>query len=330
MRGSRGRGAPLSRKVVAVAPASSANLGPGFDVFAVALERPLDRLTLSAEKSSKTEALLTVRGVSDVSVSVEKNAASHVALAIARERGIHTLLKMELRKGIPVGVGLGSSAASSVAAALAVDELFDLGMSQSELLGYAALGEKLSSGAAHYDNISASLVGGFTVAINDDDDDKDDRPRIINYSPPRSLKLCLATPVVALPKRKTEFARSLLPSVTKLSDAVHNLSMASAIVSGFARGDVELIGYGMQDEIVEPARAGMIPGFQEVRKAAIQRGATGVCISGAGPTVLAVTDSRRKSPTDILKAMLSAFGDAGVNATGFITRVGTGARVVSS
>ncbi len=328
MRSSSGRGAPLSRKVVAVAPASSANLGPGFDVFAVALERPLDRLTLSAEKSSKTEALLTVRGVCDVSVSLEKNAASHVALAIARERGIHTLLKMELNKGIPVGIGLGSSAASSVAAALAVDELFDLGMSQSELLGYAALGEKLSSGAAHYDNISASLVGGFTVAINDDDDD--DRPRIISFAPPRSLRLCLATPVVALPKRKTEFARSLLPSMTKLSDAVHNLSMASAIVSGFARGDVELIGYGMQDEIVEPARAGMIPGFQDVRKAAIQKGATGVCISGAGPTVLAVTDSRRKSPTDILRAMLSAFGDAGVNATGFITKVGTGARVVSS
>jgi homoserine kinase len=324
MNSSSGGKTQSSRKVVVVAPASSANLGPGFDVFAIALERPLDRLTLSVEKSSRTEAFLTLRGVSDVSVSVEKNAASYVALSIARERGIHTLLRIELKKGIPVGVGLGSSAASSVAAALAVNELFELGMSQSELLRYASLGEKLSSGVAHYDNVAASLVGGFSVAVNGD------RPRIISYSPPRSLKLCFATPVVTLPERKTEFARSLLPSVTKLSDVVHNLSMASAIVSGFARGDVELIGYGMHDDIVEPARARMIPGFQDVRRAAIRGGATGVCISGAGPTVLAVTDSRRTSPPSVLKAMLSAFRDAGVKATGFITKVGRGARVVSS
>ncbi len=324
MRNSRVRGTRPGRGVVAVAPASSANLGPGFDVFAVALERPLDRLTLSAEKSSKTEALLTVRGVSGVSVRAEENAASYVALTMARDRGIRTLLRIELKKGIPVGVGLGSSAASSVAAALAVGELFELGLSQTELLRYAALGERISSGTAHYDNVAASLVGGFSVAINDGD-----RPHVISYSPPRALKLCLATPVVALPKRKTEFARSLLPSVTKLSAAVHNLSMASAIVSGFARGDVELIGYGMRDEIVEPARAGMIPGFYEVRRAAIQSGASGVCISGAGPTLLAVADSLKTSPPTILRAMISAFGRAGVEATGFITKVGVGARVVS-
>ena len=86
----------------------------------------------------------------------------------------------------------------------------------------------------------------------------------------------------------------------------------------------------MRDEIVEPARAVMIPGFREVRRAAVQSGASGVCISGAGPTVLAVADSRRTSPPSILKAMLNAFGDAGVKATGFVTRVGEGARVVSS
>src|SRR5438445_11098726 len=270
MRNSRGRGTRPGRRVVACAPASSANLGPGFDVFAVALERPLDRLTLSAEKSSKTEALLTVRGVSGVSVRAEENAASYVALSIARDCGIRTLLRIELNKGIPVGVGLGSSAASSVAAALAVDELFELELSQTELLRYAALGERLSSGTAHYDNVAASLVGGFSVAIHDDGNP----PRIISYPAPRALKLCLATPVVALPERKTEFARSLLPSVTKLSAAVRNLSMASAILSGFARGDVELIGYCMRDAIVEPARAVMMPGFREVRRTAGQCGAS--------------------------------------------------------
>src|SRR5438445_7400421 len=197
MRNSRGRGTRPGRRVVACAPASSANLGPGFDVFAVALERPLDRLTLSAEKSSKTEALLTIRGDSDISLKAEENAASYVALSIARDRGIRTLLRIELKKGIPVGVGLGSSAASSVAAALAVDELFELGLSQTELLRYAALGERLSSGTAHYDYVAASLVGGFVVAIH-----YGDRPHVISNSPPRALMLCLATPDLTLPKSK--------------------------------------------------------------------------------------------------------------------------------
>src|SRR2546428_11655063 len=100
--------------------------------------------------------------------------------------------------------------------------------------------------------------------------------------------------------------------------------MAAPIVSGLARGDVELIGYGRRDEIVEPARAGMIPGFHEVRRAAIQSGASGVCISGAGPTLLAVADSLKGSPPTILKAMFSAFGYAGGEGPGVVHKDGGG------
>jgi len=312
----------MKKRIVVEAPASSANLGPGFDVFAIALARPLDRLSLTAQDSSHPKARIRVSGVSHIPTTPERNAAGFVALTIARDYDLRANLDIRLRKGIPVGIGLGSSAASSAAAALAMDRYFELGMNHTKLISYAARGEEVSAGAMHFDNVSASIVGGFVIVIPDGE------PKTIAFPPPSSLRLCLATPRVKLPERKTEFARSLLPSKVEIPKIVHNLAMASALVSGFALGDVGLIGSGMKDEIVEPARAGMFPAYDRVRRAALEKGASGVCISGAGPTVLAAADSRRISSKVVMNAMLSAFEDSGSKAIGFITSVGGGARVV--
>jgi homoserine kinase len=317
------KGVRKATRVVVEAPASSANLGPGFDVYALALKKPVDRLSLSTEHSPSLQATIKISEASKVPESAGHNTASYVALEIARDRGIKARLTLELEKGVREGVGLGSSAASAVAAAVAMDRAFGLQLDPAQLIAYAARGEEISSGTAHYDNVSASLLGGFIVVLHSV------APRAVSFPAPRSLRLCLATPSTDLPERKTEYARSVLPSVSELAKTVHNVSMASAVLSGFAKGDVGLIGEGMtNDEIVEPARSGMIPGYERVRRAALKSGASGVCISGAGPTMLAAVDSRKKSAKNVLQVMISAFEKEGVASDGFVTAAGEGAKVL--
>jgi homoserine kinase len=133
-----------------------------------------------------------------------------------------------------------------------------------------------------------------------------------------------------LPVRKTEYARSIVPRTVQLKAMVANVANASLIVSGFARGDVGLIGTGMVDRAVEEARKALIPGYEHVRRSAIQTGAAGVCISGAGPSMLAVLDEGHVAPRRVLDAMVGGFKDEGVEADGFITKAGKGAARIGS
>lgn len=304
----------MNRRVTVEAPASSANLGAGFDVFALALKKPRDRLTLVREARGIK---VSVRGAS-LPESPDRNVVGAVANAIMEEQGVRAGVSLLLGKGVPVGVGLGSSAASSVAAAVGIDSLFDLRLSQRELTGYAGVGEKLASGASHYDNVAASLVGGFVIVAGDQ--------TITRMEAPGSLSLCLVTPKVELPKEKTRYARSLLPNEAPLESVVAVVRAASMMVHGFATGSIEEVGAAMAESLVDERRAVMVPGFESVREAAVERGAAGVCISGAGPTVLAAI--RRGKASGVLAAMVKAFSKEGVESSGFITRVGEGCRIV--
>lgn len=310
------------KKVTVEAPASSANLGPGFDVFALALGRPSDRITLRAESSRKLSVRIERISGPATPTTPAKNGAGAACLALAREKGITDSIVIQISKGVPMGLGMGSSGASAAAAALAMNELFNLGMSAEELIPYAGEGEKVTSGAAHYDNVSASLLGGFVVVS------AEPKPAATRFDAPAGMSLCVVTPTVRLPKRKTEYARSLLPRTVGLKTMVSNLANASLVVSGFARGDIDMIGRGMHDEIVEEARKVMIPGYDMVKKSATEAGAAGTCISGAGPTVLAILDGKRSNARAVLKSMISTFGGVDVKASGFVTRVGRGARKI--
>jgi homoserine kinase len=167
--------------------------------------------------------------------------------------------------------------------------------------------------------VSASILGGFVVVR------VWDRPAAISYDPPKDMCLCMATPKITLPERKTEYARSVLPASIPLSLMVSTVAHASLVVSGFARGNISMIGAGMNDKVVEMARKKFIPGYDYVRKSAVDAGAAGVCISGAGPSMLAVVDSRKCRPRDVLEGMIEGFGSAGVESDGFITVPGQGA-----
>jgi len=311
------------RKVIVEAPASSANLGPGFDVFALALKFPNDRVEVKVEEESGPTRL-TLDSPKNLPADVRKNSVGVVADSIIEKHRIGGKINLRLVKGVPVAVGLGSSGASSVATAVAIDKAFNLRMTVGELIEHASAGEKLASGSRHLDNVTASLMGGFVIVPN-----RNGSPPISFKSPP-SLRLAAVTPQVSLPRRKTEYARSLLPKEIPIAHLVRNVTRASVIVAGFAKRDVRLIGQGMEDAVVEPARAKMVPGIEEVRTAAKEAGAAGICISGAGPTMVSFVDADMNDPQGVLGAMIDAFRVNGIQANGFVTSTGKGARIIES
>ncbi|MDE1852444.1 MAG: homoserine kinase [Thaumarchaeota archaeon] len=309
-------------KVVADAPASSANLGPGFDVFALALDAPRDMVAASFRPLARFSLKVEVEGDVRITSDPRRNSAGAVALSMAREYGLAGDLRLNVWKKVPTGVGLGGSGASSAAAAAAVDSLFGLRLGMGDLIRHAGAGEKAASGTPHLDNVTASLFGGFVIVPGGE------RSKPLKFDPPAGLSLAIATPEVALPARKTAYARSLLPKSVGLNGITHNILNASLMVAGFASGNIGWIGEGMHDAIVEVARKEMVPGYDRVREAALDSGASGVCISGAGPSVLAMVDGRRASAKRILASMVEGFGAEGVAASGFTTKPGRGAKVL--
>jgi homoserine kinase len=307
------------RRIVVEAPASSANLGAGFDVFSIGLRDPRDSIELLALESKKRGINLSYKN-GYVFLRPDVTAAGAVVKALAREFDIKSSVTVTVNNRIPIGVGLGSSAASSVGAAVAMNKLFSLGLTDERLLSYAVEGEFAASGARHFDNIAGSLQGGFRIVHQNP-------LTTVGFPPPSGMAIVVVTPEIKLPARKTEYARSLLPKSVELGKMTKNISLASRVVAGFAKGDVAMIGSGLEDFVVEPARKAMIPWFDEVRRSALQTGAAGVFISGAGPSMAAVVDSLKLDPRRVRMAMTECFAKHGIMAKSIVTTVGGGARV---
>ena len=227
-------------------------------------------------------------------------------------------IEIKIEKGVPAGFGMGSSAASAAAAAVAFDKLFGLKLDDNSLVEFAGSGEKASAGSIHYDNVAASVLGGFVIV-------KTDPLYVIRIEPPTNLRMCIAVPEIIVPKKKTKVSRGVIPKKVNFSNSVLNLSNATAIVAGFMKKDLELIGNSIKDVIVEPARQHMIPGFSKVKENAINAGALGVTISGAGPSVIAFA----KKSSDMKKislAMTKGFTSANTKCKTIICKPSNGAK----
>jgi len=279
----------LVSKVTIKAPSSTANLGPGFDVFGLALDAFYDTVTLTKTKNG-----IKIITDDDIPTNPEKNTAGLVVKNMMKKFKIKGGVEIKIKKGIPAGYGMGSSAASAAASAVAFDKLFGLKLDGNSLVEFAGSGEKASAGTVHYDNVAASVLGGFVIVKTNPLD-------VIRINPPTNLRMCIAVPTISVPKKKTKVSRGVIPKKIKLSDSILNLSNAAAIVAGFMKKDSEIIGNSIKDVIVEPARQHMIPGFAKVKENAIRAGALGVTISGAGPSVIAFS----KSSADLKKISLS-------------------------
>ncbi|MFW6018770.1 MAG: homoserine kinase [Halapricum sp.] len=285
------------------APATSANLGSGFDVFGVALSRPAD--VVRVERADRTTIEVTGAGSQFIPEDPKKNTVGAVAEALDAPA------RIKIDKGIRPASGLGSSAASAAAAAVALNELYDRDKTREELVPIAAKGEAVVSGDAHDDNVAPAILGGFTIATPDG---------VTQVDADVPLVACLPEIVVS-----TRDARKVVPERTSVDQLVETVGNAATLTAGMYRDDPELIGRGMEDSVVTPARAKLIDGYTEVRQAALDAGSTGVTISGAGPGVLAVC--REHDRSRVASAMLDAFDDAGIEARAYQTRIGGGATI---
>ncbi|MBA4458776.1 MAG: homoserine kinase [Nitrosopumilaceae archaeon] len=284
-------------KVSVKAPSSTANLGPGFDVFGLAVNAFYDEVTLTKTKSG-----ITIVTEDNIPTNPENNTAGLVVKNMKKKFKINSGVEIKIKKGVPAGFGMGSSAASAAATAVAFDKLFQLKLDGNSLVEYAGSGEKASAGSVHYDNVAASVLGGFVIV-------KTNPLQVTRIDPPTNLRMCVAVPKLDVPKKKTKVSRGVIPKKVKLTDSILNLSNASTIVAGFMKKDTELIGNSIKDVIVEPARKHMIPGFDKIKENALKAGALGVTISGAGPSVIAFS----KSSADLKKisqAMTRGFASA--------------------
>ncbi len=280
----------MASKITVVAPSSTANLGPGFDVFGLAINAFYDEITLT-KKKTKGVSIITK---DDIPTNPNKNTAGLVVKYMIKKFKTKDGIEIKIKKNIPPGYGMGSSAASAAAAAVAFDKLYQLRLDGNSLVEFAGIGEKASAGSIHYDNVAASVLGGFVIV-------KTNPLEIIKIEPPTTLRMCIAVPKLKVPKKKTKVSRSVIPRKISFRDSITNLSNATAIVAGFMNKDPELIGKSIRDVIVEPARQHMIPGFARVKENALKAGAFGVTISGAGPSVIAFS----KSSGDLKKISLA-------------------------
>ncbi len=286
------------------APATSANLGSGFDVFGVALSHPADIVRVS--KADRTTIDIIGAGSQYIPEDPDKNTVGAVAEALDAPAHI------EINKGVRPASGLGSSAASAAAAAVALNELYNRGHTREELVPIAAEGEAVVSGDAHDDNVAPSIMGGFTIATDHG---------VTKVDADIPLVVCLPDIVVS-----TRDARGVIPTETTVDKLVETVGNAATLTAGMHRNDPELVGKGMHDSVITPSREKLITGYDEVRTAALDAGATGVTISGAGPSIIAAcTETTQRS---VGVSMLDTFDSLDITAQVYQTRIGPGAQIL--
>ena len=309
----------MSLKVAkAFAPASAANVAIGFDILGFSVDVLGD--TVTVERTEKPGVVITgsTGVVTDIPRDPEKNTAGRALLAMQQALNPGFGFSALIHKGIPLGSGLGGSAASAVAAVVAANALLPKPLPKIELLKFAMQGEAVSSGSLHVDNISPSLFGGLVLTVGID------HPRVKQIPVPPGIRAVLVHPHLFL---STKQARGILKREVTMSDFIWQTANLAGFISGCYTNDLDMIRASFEDVVIEKQRSQLIPGFDAVRGGAIAAGALGCTISGAGPTMFAwALDADAEK---VRAAMVAAFGAAGMKVDHWIVPIeATGARVL--
>lgn len=311
-------GAPGRSTARAFAPASVGNVAIGFDILGFSIDAIGDRATVHRVSRPDVSITAIVGLVPDLPREAAGNTAGRALMAMREELGLEFGFELELDKGIPLASGMGGSAASAVAAVVAANALLAEPRPPIELLKFAMHGEAVASGSMHVDNIAPSLFGGLVLTVGID------QPRVKQIPVPASIRAVIVHPHMLLSTRQ---ARAILSKTVKLADFVWQTANLAGFISGCYTSDLDLMRESFEDVVIEPQRAALIPGFADVRRAAMAAGAIGCSISGAGPTTFAwCLDSQA---TAVREAMVGEFARHALKADHWITEVAPrGARVL--
>jgi homoserine kinase len=290
------------RTATAFAPATVANVAVGFDILGFAIESVGDVVTVATtdRASVRIKEILNntdTPGVLDISLDPERNSATAGLIKLRDDLCLNFGFDVTINKGIALGSGMGGSAASAVGGMVAANSLLERPLSEHALLEYALLGEQVASGVAHADNIAPCLFGGMTLVLSLDP------LRYVPLPVPASILTVLVHPRLRI---DTHSARSILEPSIPLTTHVRQSANLGGFIAGCFRDDLEMIRQSFSDLVIEPQRASLIPGFADVKAAAMDCGAIGASISGSGPSVFAWVTSP-ESAVQVQDAMVQAF-----------------------
>lgn len=299
------------KSIRAFAPATVANVCCGFDILGFAVDNPGDEVRLTLRDDDLVQVISIEGDGGKLPREAEKNTASVAVLSFLKSIGSKQGVDIELKKNLPLGSGMGSSAASGAAALVAINELLGNPLTREQLVPHAMEAERIACGSAHADNVAPSLLGGFVLVRNYHPLD------IIKIEAIESLFCSLIHPHLEL---KTEDSRKVLRHSVSLKDVVTQTGNIAGLMLGLTKPDYALIGRSLNDVIAEPTRSAFIPGFDAMRSMAIDSGALGFGISGSGPTVFALSETLAKAQA-VARAVKIEFEKRQLKADVFVSKV---------
>ncbi|BDD06338.1 homoserine kinase [Aureibacter tunicatorum] len=298
-------------KIKVFAPATVANVTCGFDVLGFAVNAPGDIIELQKADHNEVRILSITGDNGRLPKDAEKNTASVVIKAFLEAIGSKQGIDIHLEKQMPLGSGMGSSAASSAAAAFAINKLMGEPMSMKEALPFAMEGERIACGAAHADNVAPALLGGFVLIRSYDPLD------VIKIKTPEHLYSTIVHPHIEV---NTKDARNILRGQVPLDKAVKQWGNVGGLIAGLLQSDYEMISNSMEDTIIEPIRSILIPGYDVAKAAALKNNALGFGISGSGPSMFTLSQNE-KTAKKIGESMRDAYKQLGIGSDVYTSKV---------
>jgi homoserine kinase len=308
----------MEKSIKVFAPATVANVTCGFDVLGFAVDNPGDEVVMKLKPTPGITISSITGDGGKLTKDPELNTVGVSIIRLLNKLNSKQGLDIQLHKKMPLGSGLGSSAASAVAGVFAANQLLGCPLSQEDLLPFAMEGERIACGSAHADNVAPSLLGGFVIVRSYTPLD------VVKIPTPKELYATIIHPHIEV---RTKDARSILRKDLSLHDAIKQWGNVAGLVAGLITSDYGLIGRSMEDVVAEPYRSMLIPGYYDVKNSALDAGALGGGISGSGPSVFALSKDE-KTAKKAGKNMSEVFSKLGIGNEVYVSRINNAGPVI--